>query len=305
MAVENILPLIVSILSTIAAILAWIAKLKWSDEFVKAKDEIIKAKEAQISTLENEIRFLREINSPKVHEYYASVKSELEKYIDIKDQQINTTKSDLKIKEEQIIELQRLWQEQESSIDWELNSGITMTLEGMVSLLESRDRETEGHSQRVTEMTVKLAEALNLSKEQIIHIRRGALLHDIGKMNIPDEIIHKSGPLNEEEFSVMKKHPEYAYEFLKNIEYLRPAIDIPYCHHERLDGSGYPRGLKGEEIPLAARIFSVVDVWDALLSDRPYRPGLKKSQIIEHLQERAGKYYDIKVVETFIKILEN
>ena len=145
------------------------------------------------------------------------------------------------------------------------------TLEGWSRALDLRDKETEGHTQRVTEITERLASMLNIDDATIIHLRRGALLHDIGKMGIPDSILLKPETLTEEEWAIMRKHPQYAYEMLSMIDYLRPALDIPYCHHERWDGKGYPRGLKGEEIPLAARIFSVVDVWDALTSNRPYR----------------------------------
>jgi HD-GYP domain-containing protein (c-di-GMP phosphodiesterase class II) len=145
------------------------------------------------------------------------------------------------------------------------------TIRGWAIALELRDGETEGHSRRVTEMTERLAIAMNIPNELITHIRRGALLHDIGKMAIPDSILFKPGPLTREEREVMRRHPVYAYDLLAAIEYLRPALDIPYSHHERWNGTGYPLGLLGDQIPLAARIFSVVDVWDALSSDRPYR----------------------------------
>lgn len=305
MDIENILPLIVSILSTVAAILAWVAKLRWSDEFIQAKSAIIEAKEAQIKSLENEVRFLREISSPKLHEYFTSVKSQLEQYLDAKDVQLSQTKQELQIKESEIVKLQELWGQQNSNIEWELNSGINVTLEGMVRIIEKRDQDTAGHGQRVTEMTVKLAKAMGVSENDVIHIQRGALLHDIGKINVPEFILNKNAPLTPEESEVMKSHTTYAYEFLKNIEYLRPALDIPYCHHEKWDGTGYPRKLKGEEIPLSARIFSVVDVWDALQTDRPYRPGWSTEKIIEFLRQQAGKYFDPNVVPYFVNILLN
>ena len=158
-----------------------------------------------------------------------------------------------------------------------LQEAYDRTIEGWVRALDLRDRETEGHTQRVTELTIKVAKTLGFSAEELVHIRRGALLHDMGKMAIPDEILQKPGPLNEVEWEKMRQHPQYAYDMLSPITYLRPALDIPFCHHERWDGSGYPRGLKGEEIPLAARLFSIVDVWDALCSDRPYRKKMPPS----------------------------
>src|SRR5262249_33636212 len=145
------------------------------------------------------------------------------------------------------------------------------TLEGWAKALELRDKETEGHSRRVTGTTVAVARAMGFDEESMVHIRRGSILHDIGKMGIPDDILRKDGPLTEAERKIVQKHPSTALDLLKPIAYLEKAREIPYCHHEKWDGSGYPRGLKGEEIPLAARIFAVVDVWDALSSDRPYR----------------------------------
>lgn len=303
MDIGTLLPLVVSVLSTIAAILAWVAKLRWSDEFIQAKAAIIEAKEAQIKSLENEVRFLREISSPKLHEYFTSVKSQLEQYLDAKDVQLSQTKTELQIKETEIAKLQELWGQQNSNIEWELNSGINVTLEGMVRIIEQRDQETAGHGQRVTEMTVKLAKSMGVPESEIVHIKRGALLHDVGKINVPESILNKSAQLTPEEFEIMQSHTTYAYAFLNNIEYLRPALDIPYCHHEKWDGTGYPRKLKGTDIPLAARIFSVVDVWDALRTDRPYRPGWFTENIIEFLQQQSGKYFDPNVVDAFVKIL--
>jgi PAS domain S-box-containing protein len=184
----------------------------------------------------------------------------------------------------------------------ELAMAYDATLVGWVKALDLRDNETEGHSQRVTEMTVRLARALGVCGEALEHLRRGALLHDIGKMGIPDSILLKPGPLTEGEWAIMKKHPVYAYEWLAPISYLRPALDIPYCHHEKWDGTGYPRGLKGEEIPLAARIFCVVDVWDALRSDRPYRSAWPEDKVRAHMRELSGSHFEPLVVETFLTL---
>ena len=176
------------------------------------------------------------------------------------------------------------------------------TIEGWSQALDLRDKETEGHSQRVTEMTIQLASSMGFSKQELVHIRRGALLHDIGKMGIPDQILLKPGPLTKEEWETMKKHPQTAYELLFPIEYLRPALEIPYCHHEKWDGTGYPRGLKGDQTPLAARIFAVVDVWDALRSDRPYRPAWPTERVREHIQNQVGIHFDPDVGKVFLQM---
>jgi HD-GYP domain-containing protein (c-di-GMP phosphodiesterase class II) len=177
------------------------------------------------------------------------------------------------------------------------------TIEGWSKALDLRDRETEGHTQRVTDMTMKLAVRMGSGGMEMIHIRRGALLHDIGKMGIPDEILHKPAGLTEEEWVVMRRHPQYAYDLINPISYLRPAVDIPYCHHERWDGTGYPRGLKGDKIPLAARIFSVVDVYDALTSDRPYRKAWDKTKTLAYIQEQSGTQFDPMVVNVFLDLV--
>jgi putative nucleotidyltransferase with HDIG domain len=177
------------------------------------------------------------------------------------------------------------------------------TLEGWSRALDLRDEETEGHTQRVTEMSLQLARHLGITETDLLHIRRGALLHDIGKMGIPDKILLKPDKLTEAEWMVMRKHPEYAYQLLAPITYLKPALDIPYCHHEKWDGTGYPRGLKGEQIPLAARIFAVVDVWDALTSDRPYRPAWSADRAREYIRASAGSHFDPQVVEAFLTLL--
>jgi HD-GYP domain-containing protein (c-di-GMP phosphodiesterase class II) len=177
------------------------------------------------------------------------------------------------------------------------------TIEGWSRALDFRDRDTERHSERVTEMAVKIGRALKISEEELVHMRRGAFLHDIGKIGVPDSILLKAGSFTEEEWKVMKKHPNIAYEILSPIAFLRPALDIPYCHHEKWDGTGYPRGLKGEEIPLAARIFAVADVWDAMCSDRPNRPKWSKEYVKEHINSLSGTHFDPRIVDTFFSLM--
>jgi PAS domain S-box-containing protein/putative nucleotidyltransferase with HDIG domain len=186
----------------------------------------------------------------------------------------------------------------------ELTLAYDTTLEGWSQALDLRDKETEGHTQRVTAIAERLARAMGLSEAELVHVRRGALLHDIGKMGIPDSILLKRGPLTVEEWEIMKLHPVYAFELLSPISFLRPALDIPYCHHEKWDGTGYPRGLKGAQIPIAARIFAVIDVWDALRSDRPYRKAWSVGKVREHIRSLAGTHFDPKVVEAFLKTEE-
>ena len=184
-----------------------------------------------------------------------------------------------------------------------LQEAYDRTIEGWVLALDLRDRETEGHTKRVTQMTVRLARILGCTDEEIVHIHRGALLHDIGKMGIPDEILQKPGPLTDDEWVKMRKHPQYAYQMLAPISYLKQALIIPYYHHERWDGSGYPHKLKGEDIPLFARFFAVVDVWDALSSDRPYRKGMPPSEVIDYLQKEAGRLFDPEIVQKFLPLI--
>jgi putative nucleotidyltransferase with HDIG domain len=184
----------------------------------------------------------------------------------------------------------------------ELQKAYQATLEGWVRALDLRDKETEGHTQRVTILTHRLARSMGVSDELLIHITRGALLHDIGKMAIPDGILLKPGQLTDEERKVIQKHPVYAYEMLSPIDFLVPAIDIPYCHHEKWDGTGYPRGLKQDEIPFAARIFPVIDVWDALTSDRPYRKAMPHNEVRRIIQADSGKHFDPIVVEAFMDL---
>ncbi len=185
----------------------------------------------------------------------------------------------------------------------ELGLAYDEAIEGWSRALDLRDKETEGHTQRVTELTLKLARAMGLTNSELVHIRRGALLHDIGKMGVPDSILLKPGPLSEEEWAIMRRHPQFAYEMLSPIDYLRPALDIPHCHHERWDGTGYPQGLKGEQIPLPARLFAVVDVYDALTSDRPYRVAWPKEKALEYIRRQSGAHFDPQVVEKFMELI--
>lgn len=187
----------------------------------------------------------------------------------------------------------------------ELAQAYDVTLEGWARALELRDKETEGHSRRVTETTVAVARAMGIdNEEELEHIRRGAILHDIGKMGIPDHILRKEGPLTEEERQIILKHPQTAYDLLKEIPFLEKALEIPYSHHERWDGAGYPRGLKERAIPISARIFAVADVWDALSSDRPYRKALSKEEVTKYVLNEAGKHFDPRVVNAFMRLLE-
>jgi len=182
----------------------------------------------------------------------------------------------------------------------ELQEAYDATIAGWARALDLRDHEIEGHSRRVTELTLQVARVLGMSEADLVHVRRGALLHDIGKIGVPDAILLKPGPLTEEERLVMRRHPDLAAQMLEPIAFLRPALDIPYCHHEKWDGTGYPRGLVGDEIPLAARIFAVVDVWDALRHDRPYRPAWPEDRVRGYLQSLAGTHLDSEVVAAFL-----
>jgi putative nucleotidyltransferase with HDIG domain len=184
----------------------------------------------------------------------------------------------------------------------ELEIAYEATLHGWVRALDLRDKETEGHTRRVTVLTQRLAKSMGVDRNALEHITRGALLHDIGKMAISDEILRKKGPLTPEERAIMQRHPVHAYEMLSPIEFLRPAIDIPYRHHEKWDGTGYPHGLGGEEIPYAARIFSVIDVWDALTSDRPYHKARPHDEVRQQIKFDAGKHFDPLVVEAFMDL---
>ncbi|MBI5739706.1 MAG: HD domain-containing protein [Nitrospirae bacterium] len=184
----------------------------------------------------------------------------------------------------------------------ELSLAYDNTIEGWSSVLDMRDKATEGHSRRVTDMTLRIAQEMGVKEQDLVHIRRGAFLHDIGKIGVPDDILLKPGELSDEERTIMKRHTRYAFDILQKIDYLRPAADIPYYHHERWDGRGYPRGLKGKEIPLGARIFAVADVWDALCSDRPYRPAWPKERVLDHIRSLSGSHFDPEIVEVFLLV---
>jgi putative nucleotidyltransferase with HDIG domain len=186
----------------------------------------------------------------------------------------------------------------------ELTQAYDATIEGWARALELRDKETEGHCRRVTELTVQLARLMGISEQEMVHIRRGAILHDIGKMAIPDHILLKPGSLTEEEYAIMKQHPIYARNLLSSIAFLRSALDIPQCHHEKWDGTGYPYGLKGTDIPIAARIFAVVDVWDALCFDRPYRKAWPRERVYAYIYELAGTHFDPQVADVFLRMID-
>ena len=209
--------------------------------------------------------------------------------------------TDRKRAEAQILGLNR----QLSLVNEAIIQAYDATIEGWSRALDLRDKETEGHCQRVTDLTMRLAVAMGLCGEDLIQIRRGALLHDIGKMGIPDHILLKPGPLTEDEWQIMRRHPQYAYEMLRPISFLRAALDIPWCHHEKWDGTGYPRGLAGEAIPLSARLFSLVDVWDALRSDRPYRKAWSEDRVREHLCSCAGTHFDPTLVPLFLSVVSS
>jgi PAS domain S-box-containing protein len=185
----------------------------------------------------------------------------------------------------------------------ELILAYDTTILGWSLALDLRDKETEGHSQRVTELSCRLAYRLGMTPSEITQVRRGAILHDIGKMGVADQILHKSGPLDEQEWEQMRKHPVYAYEWLSKVDFLRQALDIPYCHHERWDGSGYPRGLAGNDIPMSARLFAVIDVWDALTNDRPYRKAWPAERALAEIRATAGSHFDPDVVEEFMHMM--
>jgi PAS domain S-box-containing protein len=185
----------------------------------------------------------------------------------------------------------------------ELTLAYDATIQGWSQALELRDEDTEGHTLRVTDLTLQLIQDMGIEEVETEHARRGSLLHDIGKIAIPDKILLKPGPLDEREWNIMRQHPQYAYNLLFPITYLRPAINIPYCHHEKWDGSGYPRGLKGEEIPIVARIFAIVDVFDALTTNRPYRQAWTREKALEYILEQSGKHFEPRVVNAFMALM--
>jgi putative two-component system response regulator len=186
----------------------------------------------------------------------------------------------------------------------ELSQSYDETLVGWAKALELRERETAGHSYRVVKLTLQMADEIGISAEQQVHIQRGALLHDIGKMGISDNILLKPASLTSDEWGKMRQHPLYAYDLLRQIKFLEPALNIPYMHHEKWDGTGYPRGLKGEEIPLEARIFALVDVWDALTSERPYRKAMPFEEVIQYINDQSGSHFDPNLSKRFIKMMQ-
>lgn len=189
-----------------------------------------------------------------------------------------------------------------ATIQASLRRSFDSTIDSWADLLDLRDDVTEGHTERVTELMVRLVRHLGMNKEEIAIARCGAWLHDIGKLAVPREILNKPGPLTDEEWLMMRQHPAIAYEMLAPIAFLGPALDIPYCHHERWNGTGYPRGLKGDEIPLMARLFAVIDVYDALRSDRPYRDGWPEQEVRDYLRSHSGVHFDPGAVQAFLKM---
>jgi HD-GYP domain-containing protein (c-di-GMP phosphodiesterase class II) len=187
----------------------------------------------------------------------------------------------------------------------ELMFAYQATIEGWSQALDLRDHETEGHTRRVKELTLRLARLVNVDEGELPHIQRGAILHDIGKMAIPDNILHKPGPLNEQEWEIMRRHPKYAHDLLAQIEFLAPAREIPLYHHEKWDGSGYPYGLKGENIPRSARVFALVDVFDALTSDRPYRSAWSKQDALGYIQEQTARHFDPNMTPVFLQMMKS
>ena len=175
-------------------------------------------------------------------------------------------------------------------------------IEGLALAIELRDQDTGGHARRVAGQAVRLARRMGVPEDELVHVRRGAMLHDIGKIAVPDAILAKSGPLDDAEWRVMRRHPTAAYEVLQPLSFFGPALEIPYCHHECWDGSGYPRGLKGEQIPAMARLFAVVDVWDALTHDRPYRRAWPEDRVRAHIRSEAGTHFDPHAVEEFLAV---
>lgn len=186
----------------------------------------------------------------------------------------------------------------------DLSLAYDATIEGWSKAMDLRDKETEGHTQRVTTLTVKLAQALNVGQQDLVHLRRGALLHDMGKLGVPDQILLKPATLTDAEWAVMRQHPQLAYDMLSQISYIKPALEIPYCHHEKWDGSGYPRGLKGDQIPLSARIFAVIDVWDALTNKRPYRAAWTREKTFDYIKDQSGRHFDPQIVVAFLTMIE-
>ena len=190
------------------------------------------------------------------------------------------------------------------STNEELKQAYDSALQGWSGALELRDHDTEKHTERTAENLINFAKYMKIPEEELINYKRGALLHDVGKMAIPDDILRKPGPLTDKEWEVMRQHPLYAYVMLRKIPYLEKSLDIPYCHHEKWDGTGYPRGLFHSEIPLSARIFSILDVYDSMKNDRPYRKGLSEAEVKNYILSRSGLDFDPEIVPVFIKWLD-
>jgi response regulator RpfG family c-di-GMP phosphodiesterase len=197
---------------------------------------------------------------------------------------------------------QEILLQQVQQANQELLAARDATIEGWARTLAFADIETSHHSGRAINLTLKVAEQMNISQDQAQFIHWGVLLHDIGKLGIPEAIMHKPGPLTPQEREIINQHPVMGYELLKTVTYLAPILDIPHYHHERWDGSGYPEGLQGETIPLMARIFAVVDVWDAMISDRPYRKALPESEAMSYITAQSGRHFDPAVVEAFLQV---
>jgi HD-GYP domain-containing protein (c-di-GMP phosphodiesterase class II) len=200
-------------------------------------------------------------------------------------------------------DLQEKDRQQIHAFEQEVLFSYNKIIEGWRRALEMRDMDTASHSARVVELAARLAQATGLPEQQMIHFRNGAYLHDIGKIGVPDRVLLKPGPLNDEEWQMMRRHPELAHEMLVTIPYFQPALDIPRYHHEHWDGTGYPDHLQGEQIPLAARIFAIVDVWDALNSQRPYRNAWPEREVRAYIEAQAGKQFDPRLVEAFMKLV--
>ncbi|MEI8132758.1 MAG: HD domain-containing phosphohydrolase, partial [Leptolinea sp.] len=231
---------------------------------------------------------------------------ELLTYVDRPAEWVSATKMPLYNEKHEIIGTYGLSRDisERKQTEKQLQNAYSATLEGWAAALELRERETANHSKRVVQYTIEIAKKLGLSEAEIMNAQRGALLHDIGKMGVPDSILLKPGPLSEDEWVIMRMHPVFAFNLLSEITYLQPALDIPYAHHERWNGSGYPLGLKETNIPLSARIFAVVDVWDALSSDRPYRPAWNHNAVIKYLKEQSGIQFDPQIVDIFLELIE-
>jgi putative nucleotidyltransferase with HDIG domain len=186
----------------------------------------------------------------------------------------------------------------------ELSLAYDATIEGLSRALDLRDKETKEHTARVTSITVKLATRLGIKQSDLIHVRRGAILHDIGKVAIPDHILFKPGPLAKDEWDIMRKHPMIAVELLSPVNYLEPALEIPHWHHEKWNGRGYPDGLSQEDIPFAARLFALADVYDALISKRPYRSAWSKWDAVQYIESQSGIHFDPRIVPEFLDLIK-